>query len=440
MLIKNKKRPAYKIRICCGYDLQGKKIVKTSTYHPDTSLTVKQQEKEAQKYADELERKIEDGINLDGKKTSFEQFAADWLERRKGSLTYNTHKGYEIMLRTKLIPAFGTMKIANIKLSKIEDFLGSLVENTSQSSILKYKTILNRIFKDAMRYGMIERNPCENAEIPKARKVKEDIKFFTPEQVQTFLNSLDRQFEFTIKGHSRVDDTGRPYSVGEYVERHSMSLQLKVFYYISVFCGMRKGEVLALHWKDINYLDGTIDVVKTASKSAQGLICKDPKTKSSIRRLPLPEPIVPLLRQYKREYEAYKFGMGDKWQGDGNLFTQADGRLMDLSTPYQRFKRHIKQYNDWVERQNETLLDGQERLEPLPDIPLHGLRHSCATWLNHINVNILVISKMLGHAQVSTTMNVYAHGFQSQLLEASAKMKEDWDSRTEKTNIQHSIG
>ena len=439
-LIKNKKQPAYKIRICCGYDLQGKKIVKTETYHPNVTLTIKQQEKEAQRYADELERKIKDGINLDGKKISFEQFALEWLERRKSSLTYNTYKSYEIMLRTKLVPAFGTMKIANIKLSKIEDFLVSLVEETSQSSILKYKTILNRIFKDAIRYGMLERNPCENAEIPKARKVKEDIKFFTPEQVQAFLDSLDMELEFIIKGHSRIDDTGKTYAVSDYMERHTMPMQLKVFYYISVFCGMRKGEVLALHWDDIDFKTGTVDVSKTASKSAQGIICKDPKTKTSVRRLPLPEAIIPLLKQYKREYDAYRFSLGDKWQGDGNLFTQADGRLMDLSTPYQRFKRHIKQYNDWVERKNKKLTSGQKKLEQLPDIPLHGLRHSCATWLNHINVNILVISKMLGHAQVSTTMNVYAHGFQSQLREASAKMNEDWESRTGKANVQCTAG
>jgi len=65
-----------------------------------------------------------------------------------------------------------------------------------------------------------------------------------------------------------------------------------------------------------------------------------------------------------------------------------------------------------------------------------GLRHSCATWLNHIGVNILVISKILGHAQVSTTMNIYAHGFQSQLCEASTKINEDWAIRTGQSELR----
>lgn len=438
--IENKKGPSYKIRICGGNDAQGKKVVKILTYHPNSSLTAKQQEKEARRYADEQERKIKDGINLDGKKISFEVFATDWLERRKCNLTFSTHNSYEIMLRTKLFPYLGTAKVADIKLQRVEDFLHTLIEESSQSTIIKYKTLLNRIFKDAMRYSMIERNPCESVEIPKAKKKKEDLKFFTPDQVQTFLNSLDVELDYVIKGHSRVDDTGKRYNVGDYTERHTVPTQLKVFYNIAVFCGMRKGEILALHWSDIDFEAKTINITKSAAKASCGVECKSPKTATSVRILPLPEPIIPLLRQYRREYAAYKISLGDKWLGEDNLFIQADGKLMDLSTPYQRFKRHIKQYNEWVRRTNSELINGQRKLEALPNIPLHGLRHSCATWLNHIGVNMLVISKLLGHAQVSTTMNIYAHGFQSQLQEASTKMSEDWTIRTDKASRQRAAG
>ena len=232
--IDNKNGLSYKIRVSCGYDSKNKKIVKTLTYRPDPSKTEKQQAKDAQRYADEEERKIKDGINLDGKKITFEQFSGDWLERRKSKLRFNT----------------------------------------------------------------------------------------------------------------------------------------------------------------------------------------------------LPETIVPLIKQYRSEYDAYRLSLGNKWQGQGNLFIQPDGKLMGMATPYHRLKRHIKQYNAWVERQNSQFGNEEPKLEPLTDISLHGLRHSCATWLNHIDVNILVISKILGHAQVSTTMNIYAHGFQSQLCEASTKMNADWANRT----------
>lgn len=113
--------------------------------------------------------------------------------------------------------------------------------------------------------------------------------------------------------------------------------------------------------------------------------------------------------------------MGDYWKGQGNLFIQADGSLMGRSTPYQYFKRHLKRYNEWVANSDEAKQSG---LSPLPMIPLHGLRHSCATLLNHLEVNIVDISDILGHVQTSTTMNIYTHSFEGQKRLASDKIDE----------------
>ena len=94
---------------------------------------------------------------------------------------------------------------------------------------------------------------------------------------------------------------------------------------------------------------------------------------------------------------------------------------MGRSTPYQFFKRHLKRYNKWVQ---ENPIDAKERdFEVLPIIPLHGLRHSCATLLNYLDVNIIDIANILGHAQSSTTMNIYAHSFEAQKKEAANKLE-----------------
>lgn len=66
----------------------------------------------------------------------------------------------------------------------------------------------------------------------------------------------------------------------------------------------------------------------------------------------------------------------------------------------------------------------KQQLEPLPEIPLHGLRHSCATLLNYLEVNIIDISKILGHAKSSTTMDIYAHSFEEQNTEAANKLND----------------
>ena len=94
---------------------------------------------------------------------------------------------------------------------------------------------------------------------------------------------------------------------------------------------------------------------------------------------------------------------------------------MGRSTPYHYFKRHLKRYNEWVTTSDEAK---QQHLLPLPMIPLHGLRHSCATLLNYLDVNIIDISNILGHAQTSTTMNIYAHSFEKQKRVASDKIDE----------------
>lgn len=121
-----------------------------------------------------------------------------------------------------------------------------------------------------------------------------------------------------------------------------------------------------------------------------------------------------------------RFSHGTAWQGDlsngGNLFIQADGKLMGHTTPYQYFTKHLHRYNEWV--QNNPDKAKAEGLEELPIIPLHGLRHSCATLLNYLEVNIIEISKTLGHSTCSTTMNIYAHSFEEQQEEVATKVNE----------------
>lgn len=95
---------------------------------------------------------------------------------------------------------------------------------------------------------------------------------------------------------------------------------------------------------------------------------------------------------------------------------------MGHTTPYQYFTKHLHRYNEWV--QNNPDKAKAEGLEELPIIPLHGLRHSCATLLNYLEVNIIEISKTLGHSTCSTTMNIYAHSFEEQQEEVATKVNE----------------
>ena len=415
---------SYRITVSLGYDKTGKKLKKNVNFKPDQNISVRQQEKEAEKFAYEFEEKLKNGVSYDGNKISFEDFSTMWLDYIETEVTYNTYKSYNGMLQNKIVPYFRNHKIAKIKLPLIESFYMSLAGHYSQASIKRCDIILNGIFKWAYRYDMISKNPCTGALIPKTKKKSNDLEYFTPPQSLKFLESLDMDFELMVKGHQRVDDTGKFYYVNDYGRQRGVPTQFKVFFNIALFCGMRKGEILALQWDDVNLREKTIQVTKSVAKTKNGVDFKEPKTKASVRTVAIPDQLLPLLTKYQTEYNIYKISLGDKWAGEGNVFIQADGKLMGVSTPYQRFISHIKRYNEWVQVMNNKQPIGEQNYEPLPVIPLHGLRHSCATLLNYLDVNIIDIAKILGHAQTSTTMNIYAHSFEAQSRVASNRIDE----------------
>lgn len=402
------------------------KLVKNLTYSVNQSATPKQQEREAKKYAMDMEDKLKYGYDYNAEKMSFEDFAYKWLESVKDNIAYGTYAGYKQVLESRIIPYFKGDKIAHIKTPHIEAFYRTLVDDYSAGTIKRFANVLNLIFKTAKRYSMIENNPCQDAQKPKRKDEDEGLKFFTPKQALMFMKSLDMSYEVTYKGHQRIDDTGKPYYVNEYTESYTVPTQYKVFFTLSLFCGFRKGETLALHWNDIDFKEKKISISKSVGMTENGFDYKEPKTKKSVRKVSIPDDVIPLLKQYHFEYIQTRFSHGTAWQGDlsngGNLFIQADGKLMGHTTPYQYFTKHLHRYNEWV--QNNPDKAKAEGLEELPIIPLHGLRHSCATLLNYLEVNIIEISKTLGHSTCSTTMNIYAHSFEEQQEEVATKVNE----------------
>lgn len=415
-------RVVYRIVVCLGYDKKGNKLVKNMTYSVNQSATPKQQEREAENYARSIEDKIKYGHDFDAEKMTFEEFAEKWLESIKSELEYSTYESYLQLLKNRILPYFKSYKMVNIKTPLIEAFYRTLVNDYSHGTVVKHANVLSGMFRTAIRWGMLEINPCRNAKMPKNNDEEHDIKYLTPQQSLMFLRSLDMVYETVYKGHRRVDDTGKMYYVNDYTESHKVDTQYKVFYTLSLFCGFRKGETLALHWDDIDFEKKEISISKAVGKVEKGVALKKPKTVTSVRKVPFPKQVTPLLMQYKKEYNLMRFRLGSEWKGDGNLFVREDGQLMGRSTPYQYFKRHLKRYNQWVK---DNPIKAQEQgLEELPIIPLHGLRHSCATLLNYLEVNIVDISKYLGHAKSSTTMDIYAHSFEEQKREATNKLEE----------------
>lgn len=227
------------------------------------------------------------------------------------------------------------------------------------------------------------------------------IKFFTPDQATTFLEYLEQPQTVKVKGHSRTDDTGIQYAVGDYEITKEVPEQYRVLYNLAIYTGLRKGELLALEWADIDFENNTVKVSKSCSVVAGEQVTKCPKTKTSNRLVSIPRFLTLRLRALRASRIAYRLSLGDYWKGADWVFIQENGRQMNYCTPNQTMVKIINRYNA-----------GKPEDKQLPSIPFHGLRHTSATLLIASKQDVRTVSSRLGHAQASTTMNIYAHALQ----------------------------
>lgn len=413
-----KRGNTYTVTVSAGYDVKGKKIREKTTFIPDTNMTERQQQKALEKFAYNFEERVKNGKYLKGEKITFKEFTEQWLkEYAKVNITPSTYNVYVHNLDTKILPAIGHLKLSKIQPLHLQSFYNNLLEDGvrqdkktcgySPATIKKIHVIISSILNTAMKWQAIDSNPCTRVTVPKQQKLSSDIKNFTLEQAITFLNALEMDYTASYKAHERIDDTGLKYHVDSYSETREIPLQFKVLFNLSLYGGLRRGEVLALSWSDIDFKNRTISITKSTCLVGKEMVTKEPKTKSSERTITMPASVIEMLKKYKTEQKELKVKLGDQWQGEYGddwqernfIFIQWNGKQMSLSTPYHTFKDIIEKYNATVE---------EESLK-LPNIPFHGLRHTAATLLISQNVDVKTVSARLGHAQTSTTMNIYAH-------------------------------
>lgn len=244
-------------------------------------------------------------------------------------------------------------------------------------------------------------------DLPKT-SASNSLKYFTPDQSVRFLECLEKEYAIDYGKRIRKDSTGKQYNVAGYTEIKPIPLQFKVFYNIALFGGLRRGEILGLTWEDIDFNVNKIHINKSVALLNNKPIVKATKNLTSNRSIVLPVTVMKLIKQYKMEYMQYRFQLGDQWAIDENgkmlnyLFIQWNGSIMHPSTPTHKFREILIAYN-------KSVTNAESKL---PLITLHDLRHTSATLLISQNVNIRSVSGRLGHAQTSTTLNIYAHAIQ----------------------------
>ncbi len=187
-------------------------------------------------------------------------------------------------------------------------------------------------------------------------------------------------------------------------QSNAEKLKYKTAVYLAILTGMRRGEILGLEWKDIDFEKNEISIERTSVYSeGLGVFTKSTKTENSQRTVSFPNELAVVLKKYQKEYMKNRLKLGELWQDSGRLMVQWNGKPMFPSTLSQWFKKFLEKHN-------------------LPVITFHQIRHTSATLLIAQGVDIATVAKRLGHANNTTTLNFYTHAIQSEDRAAADKL------------------
>ena len=416
-----KRGDSYRIIVSCGRDAQDKKIVKTTTFHP-TMTTPAKIKKEVEDFAREYEKRIVKGEYIDGDEITFQQFAEKvWqpnLLERNTKMTERVKEDYLRILRSRIIPAIGHLKLNKIRATEIDSIMYEMTDSGKAPKTVRHTfTVVNSVLKYAYKKQYIRENPCDRCDdLPTVRR---DTKLhaFTIEQGMVFLDALDQDHAISAPEHTRKLKSGE-YAISAYSYHRTQGIPAaskamwKAYFYLAFFGGFRRGEMCALTWEDINFDECSIDINKAVSLTKKsGQIVKDPKTKTSIREITLPSKCFDILRAWKAEERMLMMRLGSAWEGHRddfqkqNVFIQVqNGMPICVDAPSHKFREILDRYNASCEDESQRL----------PIIRLHDLRHTMITYLLVNGLDPITASKRAGHSKPSTTMDIYGEVLKSQ--------------------------
>jgi len=379
---------SYEIRVFCGLNSKAQRIDKNMTWVAPEGFTPRQIERELERQKILFEQEVKSGAYVDGNMT-FAQMAQKWLEEyARPKLAPKTLAAYECLLQ-RTNKALGHKKLRDIKPLHLNSFYRNLAEKgikkdfrgkpmkdatLSPKTILEHHRLISKILADAVRWGLIDTNVASRADPPKLPH--KEMAILDEAQLRRMLSLLD-----------------------------DAPIQYRTMVKLLLYTGMRRGELMGLEWKDVDLTTGQTRIVRTSQYVGnKTIITKEPKTASGKRTFTLSQSACAMLREYKAWQNALRLKLGDQWQATDRLFTAWNGSPMYPDTISGWFTDFIKKNG-------------------FPKVTLHSLRHSNATLMIAEGVDICTVSQRLGHADTSTTLNIYAHALKSRDQEAAIKLE-----------------
>lgn len=373
-----KRGNSYQIRTSQGYNVNGKQIERSMTWTPDTKMTAKQIEKELKRQTVLFEEACNNGYLTAS--TKFEDFAEQWFcDYASINLKTQTIRTYNA-LKKRVYANMGHMRLDKISIRTIQKFVSVLSGNGTANdkagmpipegglapkTVRNYVTFISTVFDYAVKMQMIQNNPCRNVTLPKL--IAKERTVYTLEEVQSMLSFFEKESEANLK----------------YV----------IFFTLAAFTGLRRGELLGLEWKDIDWDNHLISVKRTSAWTKEkGIYTDTPKTNSSLRIIKVPDVIIEKLRDFRKMQNDYKASIGSKWIENDRLFNKINGEPMGLRSPYKFYEKFCKRTG-------------------LRFVNIHSFRHFNASIMILKGVDVKTVQACLGHNDATTTLKIYAHSF-----------------------------
>jgi integrase len=297
-----------------------------------------------------------------------------WLETKQRK-RYNTCISYDCAVRNHIEPALGHIPVQKLDTQDIERFVNS-ISHLAPRTVRQIYTILSMALKFAVKRKYIGFSPCQDIDLPGMHGDADDIEALDADESRALLAAA--------RGH-----------------------KLECLITLAITSGLRRGELLALHWDHIDFKKRSLRVEHTLIEvKGKGYVEMAPKTKDSKRTVQLPDVAIEALKKHRARQTEQKWVAGDAWQDKGLVFCNDTGGYLCYSCLKYHFPRLMKKAG---------LLDTEG--EPL--IHFHGLRHSAATLLADADVPPKVIQEMLGHTTMEMTGR-YMHASRKKKQQAAA--------------------
>ena len=247
-----------------------------------------------------------------------------------------------------------------------------LESGTGPRTVQLIHSVLRRAFNQALRSGMIGKNPVLAVIRPKVKR--KEMKILSDSQVRTLLSF--------VKGD-----------------------RFEVLFWLAVTTGLREGELLGLKWSDVDWINRRLRIQRQLQRLHRGLQFNEPKSAAGRRVIALGETTIEKLRKHQDFQAGERKAAGESWIENDMIFPSSTGTPMDPSNLYHSFKRLLKEAG-------------------LPDMRFHDLRHTAATLMLQQGVNPKVVQERLGHSDIVLTLGTYSHVLPVMQDEAAEKMDE----------------